>query len=95
MSDNPNLCPHTGNPLIPTCQMVSDALSDYLEGHLTDRARIRLEEHLEMCPLCLIYLDHFRAIYHISGTPEPQQLPDDFNDVMGKVIRAWRDEQQS
>ncbi len=28
-----------------------------------------------------------------SGTPEPAQLPDDFDDVMGKVIRAWREEQ--
>lgn len=91
MSD-PNVCPHTGNPLIPTCKVVSDALSDYLDGQLTDSSRIRLEEHLELCPLCLVYLDHFRAIYHISGIPEPSQLPDDFNDVMGKVIRAWRDE---
>jgi anti-sigma factor RsiW len=94
MSD-PNLGPDTGSPAIPTCQMVSDALSDYLEGHLADRARISLEEHLEMCPLCLVYLDHFRTIYHISGAPEAAQLPGDFNDVMGKVIRAWRIEQQA
>jgi predicted anti-sigma-YlaC factor YlaD len=88
-------CPESGDPLMPNCRLVSDTLSDYLEEQLGDADRILLEEHLQACGLCMIYLDQFRAVYRAAGEVDCSSLPEDFEQVMGKVIRRWQVERQS
>ncbi len=91
MSSTPD-CPHPSMSQMPSCQVVSNALSDYLEDVLSDGDRLKLEDHFAACPLCLVYLDQFRTIYHITGEVPSEQLPHDFNEVMGKAIRLWKAE---
>lgn len=88
-------CPESGNPLMPSCQLVSDTLSDYLEEQLSDADRILLEEHLHACGLCMVYLDQFRSVYRTAGQVDCSELPDDFEEVMGRVIHRWQAERQS
>ena len=88
-------CPESGNPLMPNCRLVSDTLSDYLEDQLGDSDRILLEEHLHACGLCMVYLDQFRTVYRAAGEIDCSALPQDFEQVMGKVIRRWQSERQS
>jgi len=89
-------CPESGNPLMPSCQLVSDTLSDYLEEQLSDADRILLEEHLHACGLCMVYLDQFRTVYRTAaGEVDCSDLPSDFEQVMGRVIQKWQSERQS
>lgn len=88
-------CPESGNPLMPSCQLVADTLSDYLEEQLSDADRILLEEHLHACGLCMVYLDQFRTVYRAAGQVDCSELPDDFEQVMGRVIQKWQTERQS
>ena len=88
-------CPESGNPLMPSCQLVADTLSDYLEEQLSDADRILLEEHLHACALCMVYLDQFRTVYRAAGQVDCSELPDDFEQVMGRVIQKWQTERQS
>lgn len=88
-------CPESGDPLMPSCKLVSDTLSDYLEEQLSDSDRILLEEHLQACGLCLVYLDQFRAVYRAADDIDCDALPDDFEQVMGEVIQRWQSERQS
>lgn len=88
-------CPESGNPLMPSCQLVADTLSDYLEEQLSDADRMLLEEHLHACGLCMVYLDQFRTVYREAGQVDCSELPDDFEQVMGRVIQKWQAERQS
>lgn len=88
-------CPESGNPLMPSCRLVADTLSDYLEEQLSDSDRILLEEHLHACGLCMVYLDQFRAVYRAAGEIDCSTLPNDFEQVMGKVIQRWQADRQS
>jgi len=89
------VCPESGNPLMPSCRLVSDALSDYMEDMLADRDRLLLEEHLAACPLCLVYMNQFKRVYREAGAFDKSQLPEDFNAVMGKVLRRWQVDRDS
>lgn len=44
-----------------TCQEVLEFLSDYVEGRLSAAEAARLDEHLAVCPQCVVYLDSFKA----------------------------------
>ncbi|MAW62294.1 MAG: hypothetical protein CMJ94_15875 [Planctomycetes bacterium] len=88
-------CPESGDPLMPSCHLVADTLSDYLEEQLSDADRMLLEEHLRACGLCMVYLDQFRAVYRVAGQVDCSELPDDFEEVMGAVIRRWQADRQA
>ena len=42
------------------CQQAIELLTDYLEGSLSRRQRLRLERHLRACPNCSNYLEQIR-----------------------------------
>lgn len=88
-------CPESGDPLMPSCQLVSDTLSDYLEEQLSDADRLLLEQHLHACGLCMVYLDQFRQVYRAAEQVTREELPQDFHQVMGKVIQRWQSERQA
>jgi anti-sigma factor RsiW len=66
-------------PWIATCRETRDRLSDYLEGDLGERSRIRVMRHLARCERCQALLEslnrtleHFRSLGSIGeGPPEP------------------------
>ena len=72
------------------CRSAIDRLSDLLDGEATLWQRISVRGHLAMCANCRNYFQQFRRIYELCGRVEPVQLPDDFEEVMGRVLRAWR-----
>ena len=84
------VCPESGNPLMPSCRLVADTLSDYLDEQLSDADRLLLEEHLEACGLCMVYLNQFRVVYREAEAVDCSELPADFEQVMGRVIQRWQ-----
>ncbi len=43
-----------------TCREVAEFLAAYLDGELPDEQRATFEEHLDLCPPCVHYLEEYR-----------------------------------
>ena len=51
-----------------TCRELVEIVTDYLEGALSDRIRLRLEAHLAGCPHCRLYLTQMRLTIAALGS---------------------------
>ena len=49
-----------------TCQEVVEFLMRYLDGELTAEEQQTFEEHLHLCPPCVVYLETYRATVQVS-----------------------------
>lgn len=78
--------------LMFTCREVVQTLSDFLERRMPFRERLRLRMHLWMCPICRRYFRQFRRIFRDSEEVDLRELPEDFEEVMGRVLRRWKGE---
>ena len=74
------------------CQQAIELLTDYLEGSLSRRQRIRLERHLCACPNCSNYLEQIRLTVRLTGAIVPEELAPDAVDDLTQLYRRWRDE---
>jgi len=50
------------------CQELVEVITDYLEGALPERDRIRFEEHLAVCAKCREYMEQFRRTIQAVGS---------------------------
>lgn len=60
------------------CVEFVDSVTDWMEGALTDDARLALEEHLIICPYCTRYLAQLRLSSRVlaeSGQKQPPEAP--------------------
>jgi len=74
------------------CQQAIELLTDYLEGTLSHRQRLRLERHLRACPNCSNYLEQIRLTVRLTGAIAPEELTADAVDDLTQLYRRWRDE---
>ena len=72
------------------CRSLYEVLSDYLDGELTSEESRLVEEHVATCPPCKGYLEQFKTLYRMLGHVRREDLPPDFDHVMGGVLEAWR-----
>jgi anti-sigma factor RsiW len=70
------------------CQELVEVLTDYLEGALPARDRLRLEAHLEECEACTEYVEQFRMLIGVAGRVEADQLSPD---AQAGLLRAFRE----
>lgn len=72
------------------CDCFYQVLRDFLDGELPAAEAALVEEHLRLCPPCLIYLEQFRMVHEACGRVAAEDLPADFDQVMAGVMKAWR-----
>ena len=72
------------------CRQAVGLMSDYLDGALSDRDRLRLEAHLAGCPHCREYLAQLRVTIEALGRAQPEDLPDAAVDEMVAIYLRWR-----
>lgn len=72
------------------CREVVELVSDYLEGALGDRDRLRFEQHLAGCDGCSAYLDQMRQTVRLAGSLTPEALDPVFRDRLVEAFRGWR-----
>jgi len=70
------------------CQELVEVLTDYLDGALAERDRLRLEAHLEECDACTAYVEEFRMLIAAAGRIEPERISPELE--MG-LLNAFRD----
>ena len=69
-----------------TCKQYVARSSDYLDGQLTFRQRLRVRHHLLFCPNCRRFI---RQMHLLSATLKklPQALPEDLEQTVERMMR--------
>ena len=80
--------PVTELPEMP-CQELVERVTDYLDGALTERDRLRLEAHLAECEDCVRYVAQLRETVRIAGTVQLDRLDPGARDALAKAFAAW------
>lgn len=73
-----------------TCRELVELVTDYLEGALPPRERIRFEAHLALCPGCITYLDQMRTTVALVGKLAEQEIPPDAERAFLAAFREWK-----
>jgi anti-sigma factor RsiW len=71
------------------CQELVEAITDYLEGALPERDRVRFEEHLAICGKCQEYVEQFRRTIEAVGVVREQDLDPAVRQDLMAVFRGW------
>ncbi|MEA2133921.1 MAG: hypothetical protein QOC68_1830 [Solirubrobacteraceae bacterium] len=73
-----------------TCQELTEALTDYLEGVMAPEERARFDAHLALCEGCVHYVTQMRqtveAVHRLRVSDVEATAPDD----LLAAFRAWR-----
>jgi hypothetical protein len=70
-----------------TCRELVELVTDYFEGRLREPVRIRFEDHLDLCPGCVTYLEQMRTTMGlIRRVDELERRPE-----VAALLRAFRD----
>ena len=70
------------------CRQVVEAVTDYLEGAMAPRDRLRFDHHLALCEGCQDYLEQMRTVIRVAGRPVADAVPPE---TMAWLLRAFRD----
>lgn len=71
------------------CQELVEVITDYLEGTLPERDRIRFEEHLELCEACREYVAQFERTMRVMETVREEDLDPDVRRGLVEAFRDW------
>ncbi len=71
------------------CQELVERVSDYFEGALPERDRLRLEAHLAECDDCERYIAQLRETVRIAGRVEVDRLEPAARDALAEAFEAW------
>lgn len=72
------------------CRELVEVVTDYLEGALSDRERMRFERHLEGCEGCRSYLEQMRTTIQRTGRLTPEALSPAMRDRLLRAFRDWK-----
>ncbi len=68
------------------CRTVLEQVSAIVDGEAGAVARMRFFGHLMMCDHCTRYFEQFEAIRAAAGVVTEEDLPADFDRVMGPIL---------
>ena len=72
------------------CRQVVEAVTDYLEGAMAPRDRLRFDHHLALCEGCQDYLEQMRAVIRVAGRPVADAVPPETRAGLLRAFRDWR-----
>jgi anti-sigma factor RsiW len=71
------------------CQELVEVITDYLEGALPERDRLRFEQHLAVCAKCREYVDQFRRTIAVVGAVREHELDPAVRAGLVEAFRGW------
>ena len=73
-----------------TCRAFTEAITDYLEGHLSVLDWVRFQMHLGMCLGCRRYLRQMRLTLRTLGKLPEKPIPPDVREELMRRFRTWK-----
>ena len=78
------------DPMDLTCKEVVELVTELLSDALTVEDRVRLEQHLLVCPPCTLHVGQVRATIELAGRLRSQETPVATDSPLMDVFRRWR-----
>jgi len=78
-----------------TCQELSEIVTDYLEGAMPLRDRVRFDLHVAVCPECRRYLEQMKQTVRVVGRVPPEPIPPEIEAKLLERFRDWKRERGS
>ena len=72
-----------------TCQEVVELVTEFLGDTLNPKERVRLEQHLLVCPPCTLHLAQMKATIDFTALLRTEPPPGDVNQELLERFRAW------
>jgi anti-sigma factor RsiW len=73
----------------PTCQELTELLTDYLEGLLAPSERASFDRHIAGCRDCTLYVEQMRLTIAVSGRIRTDDIPPAVRDELLTAFRGW------
>lgn len=73
-----------------TCREIAELVTDYVEGRLTFRDRLRFHLHLGLCRNCRAYVRQVKATARALGKLPPPEVPRELEDELMRRFEGWR-----
>jgi anti-sigma factor RsiW len=73
-----------------SCKELVELVTDYLEDTLPADERRRFEEHLTVCPGCVVHVDQMRATVNAVGVLREDDVTPEARDALLNVFRDWK-----
>jgi hypothetical protein len=70
------------------CAEFVELVTDWMEGHLPEPVRTEIEEHLLICPPCVIYVQQIKAAVEAMRTADAPSAPILRRDELLAAFRA-------
>ncbi len=71
------------------CADVTELVTDFVEGRMSVRDRLRFQIHLGACGHCRAYLAQMRATVQTLGRVVPAPMPADVRTELERRFRDW------
>ncbi len=72
-----------------TCRDLAELLLDFVDGSLPPEHRERIEQHLQLCPPCVAYLQTYRATIQLTRKlpcePPPRECAERLRAVLAQI----------
>jgi anti-sigma factor RsiW len=72
------------------CQELVEVITDYIEGTLPERDRMRLDAHIAGCASCRAYIEQMRQTMRAVGRLAGEDLEPATRSRLLDAFRAWR-----
>jgi anti-sigma factor RsiW len=73
-----------------SCRDLTELVTEYLEGALPLRDRLRFQLHLGMCTHCRAYLRQMRQTISVLGRLPDEPIPDAVRAELLRRFRGWK-----
>lgn len=75
---------------MPSCQQITELVTDYLEGRLSLGQRLLFQVHLGMCGHCRAYLRQMQQTIQTVGRLPEETLPPHVEQELLRRFQDWR-----
>ncbi len=72
------------------CLQITQLVTDYTEGRLSFRQRLRFQLHIGMCRNCRRYLRQMRATANALRSLPLESMPDDVKRELLERFKTWK-----
>lgn len=73
-----------------TCRELVEIVTDYLEGRLPPRDRMRFEDHVLVCEGCTAYVEQMRETIRLTGALRTADVPAEVEEELLRAFRGWK-----
>lgn len=78
------------DPVTLTCQEVVELVTEFLSETLSAEDRVRLEQHLLVCPPCTLHVAQVRSTIGLLAQLRTPAASDESEAVVLELFRHWK-----